>query len=370
MALTAIVRRPPQQRGAGASGPACSHPPEQQVPLFATQDYISGDLFRLQRCLECGLVRTSPVPAPDQAARYYPQGYYGHGKRYNTPLEKLLDWLYAFRTRLIEIANGLEPGRVLDIGCGRGLLLRQLRNRGWEVVGTELSQDSAHYARSILQIDVKTSHLGDLHLPADSFDTVILWHVLEHIADPADLLQEVVRILRPGGTLLVAVPNFGSLEARWGRAHWFHLDVPRHLNHFTPQTLRAMLEASGLYPRMVSYFASEYDFFSFIQTAQNMLGLRHNLLYNLLRTRGAKVLVGDRQVPVPARQILLSLLLAPVLGAISLVWVPLVAILGQGATITIYAKKPRVPGAGHPDAFAASGPEPGRGGKPGPGIGG
>jgi ubiquinone/menaquinone biosynthesis C-methylase UbiE len=181
----------------------------------------------------------------------------------------------------------------------------------------------------------------DLDLPSDEFDTVILWHVLEHITDPENLLREVTRILRPGGTLLVAVPNFASVEARWARDKWFHLDVPRHLNHFTPGVLRALLRESGLRPRMTSYFASEYDFFSFVQTVLNKLGLHHNLLYNLLRTRGAKVIEGPRQAAARPRDVVLTLLLLPALAWISLVWAPLIALLGRGATITIYAKKPR-----------------------------
>ncbi|MGI8586543.1 MAG: class I SAM-dependent methyltransferase [Chloroflexia bacterium] len=319
----------------------CPHPAADRRPLFSARDYISGGIFVLERCSLCGLVLTTPQPPPDEIGKYYPRGYYGQGKRYSLPLERLLDWLYAFRTRLIEIANGLEPGRVLDIGCGRGLLLHHLRKRGWEVAGTELSEDSASYARDVLHIDVQTANITDLRLPSESFDAVILWHVLEHITDPEALLQEVARILYPGGTLLVAVPNFGSVEARLAKSRWFHLDVPRHLNHFTPQTLRRMLDEAGLHPRMVSYFASEYDFFSFVQTAENMLGIRHNTLYNLLRTRGAKVLAGRHPDPTSPADIAAALLLAPVLAAISLVWAPLAALLGQGATVTMYAKKPR-----------------------------
>ncbi|HMA33862.1 MAG TPA: class I SAM-dependent methyltransferase [Chloroflexia bacterium] len=339
MVATPMVDTP--ETAAQRAPGGCPHPEGRQKALFTARDYISGDLFVLRRCGACGLVRTSPPPPGDEIGRYYPQGYYGRGKRYSLPLERLLDWLYAFRGRLIEMANGLESGRVLDIGCGRGLLLHQLRKRGWEVAGTELSEDSARYARDVLQIDVKTANIHDLDYPAEEFDTVILWHVLEHITDPAGLLREVTRILRPGGTLLVAVPNFASVEARLARAHWFHLDVPRHLSHFTPAVLRALLQEAGLRPRMVSYFASEYDFFSFVQTALNMLGIRHNLLYNLLRTRGAKVLDGPRQTPAHPVDLALTLTLAPLLGALSLVWAPLIALLGRGATVTIYAKKPR-----------------------------
>jgi SAM-dependent methyltransferase len=338
--LLAVQSSAPVETQSAPVPAGCTHPAAAQTPLFTARDYISGDLFAVQRCRQCEMARTVPAPPPEHIGDYYPRGYYGRGKRYSSSLEGLLDWLYSFRGRLIEIANGLEPGRVLDVGCGRGQLLFQLRKRGWEVIGTELSEDSAEYAREVLKLDVRTADLHDLDLPADYFDTVILWHVLEHIPDPAALLAEVRRILRPGGTLLVAVPNFGSWEARWGQDRWFHLDVPRHLNHFTPDALRGYLRDAGLRPRMTSYFASEYDFFSFVQTVMNRIGIRHNLLYNLLRTRGAKVLAGSNRPGPSPIDLVATLLLALPLGLISLVWAPLVALLRQGATVTIYAKKP------------------------------
>jgi SAM-dependent methyltransferase len=168
---------------------------------------------------------------------------------------------------------------------------------------------------------------------------VILWHVLEHVPSPRDTIREAARILKPGGTLLVAVPNFGSWEARWSRDKWFHLDVPRHLTHFTPRTLNRVLEEAGVPITSFNFFSTEYDFFSFVQTVESKLGFRHNLLYNLLRTRSAKVLDEHGKEQNARLQSALALILAVPLAAASLLYAPLIAAMRRGATIAAYATK-------------------------------
>jgi SAM-dependent methyltransferase len=237
--------------------------------------------------------------------------------------------------------RGVAPGKVLDIGCGRGLLLNKLRQRGWEAVGTELSEDAAAYARHYLKLPVFTARLEEIGFRSGEFDLIILWHVLEHMHCPLAALSEVSRLLKPGGMLVLSVPNFGSWEARWGRRHWFHLDVPRHLTHFTPRTLEGALRGVGLQVLRREWFAPEYSFFGFVQTVQNKLGLPHNLLYDLLRTRSAKLLDGSGRGSreVGRGQALLALATAVPLGLLSLLYVPAMALAGRGAILTVYAVK-------------------------------
>lgn len=318
---------------------ACPHPLDRQTPLFPARDYISNDLFEVARCGVCGLTVTVPQLVGPAMSAYYPAGYYGtqEGKRFPGIVERLQDALYVWRARRLESLVGGKPGRVLDVGCGRGLLLEQLRRRGWDVQGTELSEQSAAYPRDVLGIPVHIGDLVDLHFPSDHFDAVVLWHVLEHVPDPAVVLAEVARILRPGGIFLVAVPNFGSLEARLTRDKWFHLDVPRHLNHYTPAVLYRALAGAGLHARSVAYFSPEYDFFSFVQSTLNRLGLRPNLLYNLLRGRGAKVM--HERGGLGPLQIILTLLLGLPLSVVSVPESLIAAWLHQGATLTLYTQK-------------------------------
>lgn len=315
---------------------SCSHPAAGAEILFPAVDYISGETFQVARCRHCAQVVTLPVPA--DIGRYYPAGYYGDkaGRRFPAPVEWLQQTLYARRAQFVSRQMNGRKGRVLDIGCGRGLLLRAFQQNGFDVTGTEFSDDACRYAREVLGIPVRVGLLDQLHFPDNSFDVVVMWHVLEHVSDPRPTLAEVARILRPGGIFLVGVPNFGSAEARLTKSGWFHLDIPRHLSHHTPESLKSALAAAGLRTEKVSFFAPEYDCFSFVQSLLNWLGVRTNLLYNWLRGQRAKV-IGGKDPTIGSA--VATGLLAPLLGIISLPATLLLGALGQGSAFTIAAVK-------------------------------
>ena len=318
---------------------ACTHPEAGLERLLDARDPVTGDPFEIRRCAACGLTLTWPVPSPSELGRYYPDAYYGKAseKRFAGPIEGLQRALYGSRVRLVEQASGGRPGRVLDVGCGRGFLLGAFRRRGWTVEGTELSAASSAHAREALGIPVHVGALESLRLPAASFDAVTLWHVLEHVADPASLLAEVGRLLRPGGALLVGVPNFASPEARATGAGWFHLDAPRHLVHFTPATLDRALTDAGFEAIGSRGLAPEYDVFSLVQSALNRMGLRQNALYDLLRGRAARLgTAGGLSAAA-------SVLLAAPLGILSVPATLAAGLARAGSTLTVIARK-EVPG--------------------------
>jgi 2-polyprenyl-3-methyl-5-hydroxy-6-metoxy-1,4-benzoquinol methylase len=318
---------------------SCSHAADGAESLFSAFDYISGEAFQVARCRHCGQTVTMPVPA--DIGRYYPAGYYGdkQGRRFPVVMEWLQEKLYAWRSGQALRRLKQKKAKVLDVGCGRGLLLRAFQRNGCDVTGTEFSDGACRFAREVLKLPVRVGLLPEFNFPDNSFDIVVMWHVLEHVSDPRPMVTEVARILRPGGIFLVAVPNFGSPEAQLTRAGWFHLDCPRHLSHHTQESLSQMLHAAGLSPTWVSSLAPEYDNFSFVQSLLNWLGVRPNLLYNWLRGQSAKV-IGRKKSYGSA---IATVLLAPVLGAISVPATLLLAVLGQGATLTITAVKKSPP---------------------------
>jgi SAM-dependent methyltransferase len=320
------------------SSPSCPHAKAAQSALFDARDYISGDRFKIVLCRDCGIAFTRPAPAPGAWSRYYPPAYYGMagGNRFPAPVEWLQNQFYAARVRWIQKLNGGRLGRVLDVGCGRGFLLQEFRRRGWEVFGIEADDKAAAYAQHRLQLPVKVGAFETLELPAAGFDVIVLWHVLEHLTDPTATLVQVHRLLRPGGILLVGVPNFGSAEARLCRDKWFHLDVPRHLAHFTPGSLGNALTKAGFRVCAWSFFTPEYDVFSFVQSLLNRIGLRQNYLYNLLRGRGAKLFGNPDGHIVP---LIGTLLIGVPLAVISLPTTLLATAFRQGSAITAYARK-------------------------------
>jgi 2-polyprenyl-3-methyl-5-hydroxy-6-metoxy-1,4-benzoquinol methylase len=303
--------------------------------LFGASDSVTGDRFDIVECDECGLARTEPQPSTDELDRYYTSSYHGASQRYRLGLENSLAPIHRRRIDRIEQLTG-GSGRALDVGCGPGWFLERMRRRGWETRGTERSESAARQARDTLSLDVRAQSLDDLILEGASYDAIILWHVAEHMHDPTDLLVSIGRLLRPGGVLMIGVPNFGSPEARLGRAAWFHLDVPRHLFHFTPETLQRLLAEADLQPRKVAFLAPEYDLFSFVQTAQNRMDLPMNLLYDVLRRPQAR-LTG---LNARSAMAFLAVALAIPLAAIGLLWTLLAAALGRGSTIIVYAQRP------------------------------
>ncbi len=221
------------------------------TPWLTATDRVTGESFDIVQCVHCGLRYTNPRPAPDEMATYYP------GPARLSGLARVL------RRRLRECrarwsATGLPPGWALEIGCGDGWMLDALRRMGWVVAGTERSQRSAASPRR-LGLDVLVEGMAGGAFAARSFDLVILWHVLEHLHDPLGTLMEVNRIIRPGGRLVVAVPNIESWQARVAGRRWFHLEAPRHLYHFAPQTLDAMLERAGFQVTRWSFGQMAYE---------------------------------------------------------------------------------------------------------------
>lgn len=211
---------------------------------------VSQETFTIQQCAACGFQFTNPRPDAASIGKYYEsEAYVSH----NSGAQGLINRVYKVaryftvrrKVALITRLNGGRKGHLLDYGCGTGHFLAGVRQAGWQVAGLEPSPRARQEATArVGQPVLEPAALATL--PAGSFDIITLWHVLEHVHTLQNTLAQLVEKLAPGGRLLVAVPNPDSLDAQHYRQHWAAYDVPRHLYHFVPATMRQLLASHGL----------------------------------------------------------------------------------------------------------------------------
>lgn len=226
-----------------AGCPACG------ASVYRTFDLGNGNVLR--RCSACDTVSALRYADP---AEVYVDGYLfgaagGFGIDVRQPgFQEYLMGVAAQRLRLIERSTRIRGGSLLDVGSGTGEVLMAARDRGWQTQGVEPERTAAEMALG-RGLDVTISTLEQSGLPEASFDVVSAFHVLEHIPDSRGFLRTLARWARPGGYVVVEVPNFASLQRRTLADRWPDLRPLEHLVHFTPRTLKATFEAAGLEPR-------------------------------------------------------------------------------------------------------------------------
>lgn len=311
----------------GSRCPACGGA---AVP-FARQQGGGGIIHTVMYCGECGAGRTVPLPDDAVLHELHSTQYYrnGEGVRFACPVEWLVEGMR--RWRIHRLSKFVRRGRVLDIGCGSGRFLRALRSDGWDVAGLELNDDTATSARSRHGLTVETSLEG---FAGDSFDLITITHVLEHVRDPDRMLVDCMQLLKEGGVIAVAVPNAESWQARLTRDNWFHLDLPRHLWHFSERWLSGRLAGLGYELVAVRRLDLAHNIFGWLQSLLNAAGLRHNRLYSFLSSDDL-----ERDTTGRHASLLLSMLLLPLLFPLSILLALLESACRAGGTVEVVARK-------------------------------
>jgi SAM-dependent methyltransferase len=213
--------------------------------LFTSGDRLFGvapGTYSLVECSQCGLVRLSPRPTPEQVDGFYAKNYWFAG-----------GWMQETYRRLVlrdhvqfAVASADETkDTILDVGCGGGLFLRMMKERGYNVLGFDFSDEAARVAREQNGIPVLVGDLRSIPIEPGSCALITMYHVVEHLLDPVGYLEAARRLLRFDGRLIVQVPDRDCWEAAMLGERWTGLDVPRHLHVFRTSDLRRLLEACG-----------------------------------------------------------------------------------------------------------------------------
>jgi len=202
--------------------------------------------FKLVKCERCNLVYLNPRPEKGEIKKYYPPWYHSRAQAKVTDITKTklwgIPWREAMRNKAEPILRYKKKGRILDIGCGDGSLLKFLKDSGWQTYGAELQDSSSSYARDVLGLTVFSGRFSEANYPQNSFDVITLFHVLEHLPDPSGTIKKARMLLRKDGLLFIEVPNFNSFEAKIFKSKWVGISAPLHLYHFTPRTLQMILK--------------------------------------------------------------------------------------------------------------------------------
>jgi 2-polyprenyl-3-methyl-5-hydroxy-6-metoxy-1,4-benzoquinol methylase len=217
--------------------------------------------FKLTKCRNCELVYLNPRPEREEIKDYYPPSYHSRAQSKIVDIEKTeiwgIPWREAMQKKAAPILRYKKSGRILDVGCGDGSLLKFLKELGWETYGVEFQGSASRYAREVLGLNVFSGRLEEANYPEGYFDVITLLHVLEHLPDPSAILKKAHKLLRKDGFLLIEVPNFGSFEAHIFRSKWMGISAPLHLYHFTPLTLQKMLKSCGYIPIEVGFIPEQ-----------------------------------------------------------------------------------------------------------------
>lgn len=243
--------------------PGCNATAIRQV--LAVKDYtVSQQLFEVWHCDACTLRFTQDVPAEDGIGKYYQsENYISHTNTSKGLVNRLYhivrNYTLGSKKRLVQAFTQKTTGTLLDVGAGVGAFAGFMRQQGWQVTGLE--PDAETRKRALEQHRITLQDTDDLfQLPAGHFDAITLWHVLEHVHRLHDYLDQLKTLLKPGGILLIAVPNYTAADAAFYSSRWAAYDVPRHLYHFSPASMRILLQQHGLTVKAVKpmWFDSFY----------------------------------------------------------------------------------------------------------------
>lgn len=207
---------------------------------------VSGEVFELFRDENLDLLMTLPQPNPENLSRYYEsEDYISHTDSKRSLFEKAYHFVKGIalksKTGLIGKLQK-DKGQLLDIGAGTGDFLVAAKADGWNVVGTEPNEKAKKSAvEKGITIIGNTANLQD-----HSIDIITMWHVLEHVYDPEIQIKELKRLLKPTGTIVIAVPNFNSYDAKHYAEFWAAYDVPRHLWHFSKTAIDKLFDRQGM----------------------------------------------------------------------------------------------------------------------------
>ena len=231
-------------------------------PFISGKDYfLTGEAFDIVKCHACGFRFTNPRPRAEDLGRYYESSdYISHSDTRKGFFASIYQMVrkYTLSRKLALISKFQQKGKILDIGCATGQFLNYMSEHGWNTTGIE--PDEKTRSRAISDFGLEVFPQEQLNVfDKSSFDVITMWHVLEHVADLDERMLQLKNLLKPDGTIIIAVPNCNAYDAKKYGKFWAGYDLPRHLSHFTKEDVRLLLEKYGF--TIVNILPMRFDAF-------------------------------------------------------------------------------------------------------------
>ena len=252
--------------------------------LFSTKTTFQE--FGIVQCRLCGLTRTCLLLSDESIYAYDSSNYYGkQANKFGFIFQMIRNKTMELRTGyyLSMLPASVKRPKILDVGCAEGRLLNAFFEYGCECWGIE---HPLYPTRRFLNSDRITylqDDLQNIDFDKETFDMIILWHVLEHMEDPVLVMQRLYKWLCPKGIMIVAVPNFSSMEAQAFKQSWFHLDIPWHKYHFNEKSMAYLMEKCRLRVIESSSLCFEQGLYGLLQSTLNAMGWPRNEFYEALK---------------------------------------------------------------------------------------
>jgi len=282
--------------------------------LFSANDknfHTTEEIFSIVQCTTCGITFTHPQPSPDIVSKYYPKLYYPVGKNAEKYIKNHIEPFQ--HDKIVKVLRYKKSGRILDVGCGPGYFVREAKHAGFDAEGIEFSQLAVEYGLKLWDVNIKVDSFLESDFKTLTYDIITLWQVLEHLYHPTRIIEKAKKLLNSGGLLVIAIPNFASFQATFFKQDWYHLEVPRHLFHYTPKSITNLLEKQGFKILDIDFWCREHNGAGFLGSVLQFNNPNETYFQKVLRKTMGKYATDALAV--------------------------LESALGKGGTMTVFAEK-------------------------------
>jgi ubiquinone/menaquinone biosynthesis C-methylase UbiE len=233
--------------------PLCDGHEHEEIYLARDRHYGIPGVYRIVRCAACSLIFLNPMYSDAELSKLYPSDYYAYQDNFDPGRWKqLVKRLLCYRLKTQD-PKFSTPGKMLDLGCGTGWFMRTMRDQGWEAHGVEINESAAALGRKTAGLSIFSGTLKQANFPSGSFDYIRSNHSFEHISCPGETLDEIHRVLKPDGKIMIGVPNVSSPNARFFRQYWWYLGAPVHTFTYSVDTLSRLLRKHRFAIETVTY---------------------------------------------------------------------------------------------------------------------